>query len=273
MNTAIESWARRVDAHHAQTRKAESAMAPSFASSKSLASYFAADPNRKGDPILTRLLEEIGSEVTVLDVGGGAGRYALPIALNAKYVTVVEPSPDMKAELVTSAQKSSITNIHCVQQSWLDAAVEPAGVVLCASVVDGVSDIQSFITKLAAHANKKVVLLQSVESPLAAMSGLWREIHGESREEPPGMRELVQVLWEMDILPNVEMLEPQPIPAIQDRDRATHFLGQMLFVAPGTKGEAALMAAWDHWLVETRNGYSIRGAGPRLMALISWNVD
>ena len=60
------------------------------------------DPFRTDDPVLNALYAALPSNATVLDVGGGAGRYALPLATRARHVTVVEPSAD-SVEMLKSA--------------------------------------------------------------------------------------------------------------------------------------------------------------------------
>jgi hypothetical protein len=75
-----------------------------------LAANFRADPTRTDDPVVNFLLGFAGPERTVLDVGGGAGRYALPLALRSKSVTVVEPSPSMTSALSDAEGPGSTTS-------------------------------------------------------------------------------------------------------------------------------------------------------------------
>ena len=43
--------------------------------------FFKADPRRTDDVEVDRLAKEVNPATTLLDVGGGAGRFALPLAL------------------------------------------------------------------------------------------------------------------------------------------------------------------------------------------------
>ena len=52
------------------------------------------DPFRTDDPVVNALFAMLSEDTEVLDVGGGSGRLAMPLATRAKQVTVVEPSED-----------------------------------------------------------------------------------------------------------------------------------------------------------------------------------
>jgi 16S rRNA A1518/A1519 N6-dimethyltransferase RsmA/KsgA/DIM1 with predicted DNA glycosylase/AP lyase activity len=87
--------------------------------------FFKADPRRDGDPEVERLAQEINGASTVLDVGGGAGRFALPLALRCRQATVVEPSQSMVDGLRALASASKIKNVTVIQQRWEDAVAFP----------------------------------------------------------------------------------------------------------------------------------------------------
>lgn len=69
-----------------------------------IAERFRDDPRRVGDPVVEHISEWLTPQSTVLDVGGGVGRYALPLALRCREVTVVEPSEAMQNALRESAK-------------------------------------------------------------------------------------------------------------------------------------------------------------------------
>ena len=96
MSSAIERWKEKVEAHHIQSINAQRiANWTSDDSWSSLVPQFLADPFRVLDPVLDRLDLEVSPRHSVLDVGGGAGKYALPLAIRSSSVTVVEPSRGM----------------------------------------------------------------------------------------------------------------------------------------------------------------------------------
>ena len=268
---AIEMWKERVEAHHAQS---EAVMAAAAWSDDDFwqpyARFFRLDPRRQDDPVLDVLLSMIEPESSALDVGGGAGRMALPMALKCMHVNVVEPSDSMIEQLRESAMESGIENVSVTQASWEDAKVEAADVVLCAHVVYGVADIEPFVRKLEAHANSLVVLLAFIESPMNRISRFWKPVHGEERIDMPALPELVNALWEMGIYPNVQMLAPVMPDRFEDREVALTQLRNRLYVPSGSAEEARLRAAMDELLEDVDGGVMVKGIAPVRQGYLSW---
>ena len=271
---AIEAWRRRVEAHHAQS---EAVMAAAVWSDDDFwqpyARFFRLDPRRQDDPVLDVLLAMVEPDNTALDVGGGAGRMALPMALRCRHVNVVEPSDSMIAQLRDSAAGASIENVSVTQTTWEVAEVEAADVVLCAHVVYGVADIEPFIRKLEAHANSLVVLIAFVESPMNRISRFWQPVHGEERIDMPALPELVNVLWEMGIYPDVRMLAPVPPDRFEDRDVALTQLRNRLYVRAGSAEDARLKVAMGELLEDMEGGVSVRGVAPVRQGFIYWKPE
>ena len=238
--------------------------------SKSLASRFRDDPRRVGDPVLDRLDLEVGSKTSVLDVGDGEGRYALPLALRSHWVTVVEPSAALGDLLSTEAKEANIKNISIVKGLWEEVAVDPAQVVLCAKVVYGVAELATFVLKLESHATDRVLILADMESPQAIFSPLWEAVHEEERINSPAIPELLSVLWESGIYPDSEMFEPTFGETAPNREGALQMLRRMFNVLAHTEKDQRLQAIMDELVVQTPDGLAIKGAGLRRQGLISW---
>ena len=270
--SAVESWNERVESHHAQSaRIQESSDWSSDDFWQPLASMFKADPARTDDPLLNRMLRLVGPESTVLDVGGGAGRFALPLALRTRHVTVVEPSDSMIDGLNESAREAGIENIDVVQANWDDAEVGSTDVVLCAHVVYGVADIEPFLRKLHDHAKERVAILAFTESPLSAFSPLWNLIHGEERIDLPALPELLDTLWEMCIYPDMEMLEEPRDRTAESREKVLGMLRHFLFVIPETEQDRQLQASLSEVVDETTDGLLWRESRARRQALLTWS--
>ena len=113
------------------------------------------DPHRTDDPALNSLFAALGSGREVLDVGGGAGRFALPLATRAGRVTVVDPSADSVDLLKARAAEAGITNVTAINEPWEDAKAPAADMVLCSLVLHHVAEPAPFVAKLQKHARDR----------------------------------------------------------------------------------------------------------------------
>src|SRR5215813_14568974 len=147
--SALEAWKQRVAAHRAQSHKMRSALGVTGQDRwEPFSSFFKADPRRTDDMEVNRLAQEVTPSATLLDVGAGAGRFALPLALRCKQVTAVEPSPSMRETLLHLAAEAGINNVTMIARRWEDAEVEPVDVVLSAHVIYLIEDMSPFVAKL-----------------------------------------------------------------------------------------------------------------------------
>ena len=270
--SAIEVWKQSVAANQAQSQKIRAAQGIAEVDRWEVVSpLFKANPRRTDDIEVNRLVREVTPAMTVLDVGGGAGRFALPLALRCRHVAVVEPSPSMGESLRQLAAEEQIDNVSLVAKRWEEAEVEPADVILAAHVIYMIEDIRAFIAKMVAHARQKVLMLMFMRPPLARYAPFWRWVHGEDKHELPGAGEFLQVLWEMDIYPDLEMFEPRPSRAFRDWQTALETLRRRIHVRPDTAEDARLLRVMRELLIETPGGYTMKEAAPEYLALISWH--
>ncbi len=116
--TAAEAaWGARVRAHHEQSaRVRETPEGGDFYAPVSR--LFVADPHRTDDEVLDHLLPLARPNDTWLDIGAGAGRYALPLALRVREVVALDPSPGMLAALREQAAEHRIANVRAVEGRW-----------------------------------------------------------------------------------------------------------------------------------------------------------
>jgi SAM-dependent methyltransferase len=270
MTSAVQSWKDRVEGHHDQTRRARGDQPEHADMWSSLADNFRADPRRSDDPVVNSLLPFTAKDKTVLDVGGGAGRYALPLALHSKRITVVEPSPSMTNALTDAARSAGIDNVSAVPALWEDAEVEAADIVLCANVVYGVGDIEPFVQKLNDTARELVAIVAYMDAPSSMMSPLWEAVHGEERIDLPATPELLPALWEMGIFPHLQVLKPEGQRTAPNLDVAIQFARVFLYVEPNTEADERLRKAADELAVETPNGITLRRAQTRPQAIVWW---
>ena len=236
--TAAETYAACIDAVRAQRARLHNAQPPDDPWSGPIALRFRADPHRPLDANLAVLASHIRPEDVLLDVGGGAGRVALPLALRCREVTVVDASPGMGAEFAAVAAAASIANAHFVHANWLEADSLQGDVTLTANVTYFVREIVPFVRHLASAARRRVMItVWSVANP-NQNAVLFRLVYGEEQAPVPGYRELLPVLWELDILPEVHVLPG--VPAVPG--------GNMGARLPQTPEDAVQLALQGQWL-------------------------
>src|SRR5262247_1395442 len=120
---ALEAWRRRVRANREQAERVREGTPPrDFYAA--VASDFRANPHRTDEPALELLRALVRPGETWLDIGAGGGRYALPLALQAKTVIAVEPSEGMRNVLAQGMAEFDIHNIESVNARWPQDASE-----------------------------------------------------------------------------------------------------------------------------------------------------
>jgi SAM-dependent methyltransferase len=272
MTPASERWREQVRAHHAQTERARESADEVDYWGGGIAAQFRDDPSREGDPVLNRLLRWLDAETTVLDVGGGAGRFALPLAKRCREVTVVEPSAAMVEQLKAGVAEAGVENLTIVQENWEMAVVESADVVLCAHVVYGIDDIEPFLERLSESAKERVVIVSHTASPISVAGPFWKAVHGEERINLPALPELVPVLWEMSVFPDIEMVEVSRGRELPDRETALMWLRRMTWVTAGTEKDAALQKTIESVYDEEEDAYVLRNQRS-IQGIVTWVTE
>jgi S-adenosylmethionine-dependent methyltransferase len=104
--------------------------------------------------VLNRELGRSGRALTVLDVGGGTGGFAVPLAEAGHEVTVVDASPDALAALTRRAADAHVAErVRAVQGDGdaLAGLIPPssADLILCHSVLEVVDDPAGVVASIA----------------------------------------------------------------------------------------------------------------------------
>lgn len=120
-------------------------------------------------------------DLTVLDVGGGTGGFAVPLARAGHRVTVVDASPDALAALTRRAADAGVAERITAVQGDGDALVglvEPGSVdlILCHAVLEVVDDPAGVVSAIAATLRPGGAVSVLVASRAAAV--LTRAING-----------------------------------------------------------------------------------------------
>ncbi len=178
--------------------------------------------------------QRAGATDTLLDVGAGTGRFAVPLARQVRRVVAVDPSPAMLAELARAAEAAGIRNVTTVQARWEDAQVAPAEVVICAHVVYAIRLIGPFIEKLDAHVGRDGLLYMRVGQVDDWVAEAWEHVHGSPRLPHPDFRLLERVLQALRIPATLELVSFTNRVSYSDADEARDDLAERLGVQPGT---------------------------------------
>ena len=132
--------------------------------------------------VLRRELQrDAGRELTVLDVGGGTGGFAVPVAESGHHVTVVDASPDALAALSRRAADAGVADrVRAVQGDGdaLAGLVGPESVdlILCHAVLEVVDDPADVVSAIAAALRPGGAVSLLVASRAAAVLG--RAVNG-----------------------------------------------------------------------------------------------
>ena len=268
---AVDRWHSQVRRHHSQSIAAQQNFDPNQDFWEGMAQNFKDDPFRKGDPVIDRLEQEFAECRTLVDIGGGAGRLALPLSLSREAVTVVDSSKSMLLELQDSCEEAKIENVSSVFGLWEDAVIDIHEGALCSHVTYGIENIGKFLENVNQYASKRVVIIAFMKSPQAHLESLWREVHEEERVHLPGVPELMDVLWQLGIAPELNIIEhlgPHIYGSVKD---AISDLRRRLYVNQGTRKDEILTRVLKNDLKPTEQGMELANSDGRISCLISWN--
>jgi SAM-dependent methyltransferase len=212
----------------------------------------------------------------LLDVGGGAGRNALPLAARCAEVINVDPSPGMRAQFEATAAAAGITNARFVQSDWVGAVGVTGDVALAAHVTYFVRDIEPFVRKLHEAASRLVAISVLSEPMPNRYADCFRLFHGEPKAELPGLRELLPVLWELGVLPEVRVY-PSPLVAVRAAPTRAAAIDQALdggWLRPDqTESARSLMEChFDELFVTDGDGVHVRRVHRQREVLITWET-
>jgi 2-polyprenyl-3-methyl-5-hydroxy-6-metoxy-1,4-benzoquinol methylase len=229
-------------------------------------------PASTDDLVLQVVLNCLTPKSTVLDVGAGAGRYAIAIAPHVASLTAVEPDAAMLPRLVEAVQRAGCGNVRVVAETWQDADVEPADLVLCAHVLYPIADVVPFIRRLNDHVSSTcIIALRDTVAEPEPLGRLWEQYHGEPRRLQPGYVEAFNLLIEMGIHANVRVQQGlSQTWAYPDLDAAVEAIREHLILAQTPKIDASLRAALKSTLAADEAGLLRLPAQPSYTATLWW---
>jgi len=278
--TAAEQYAASVDAVNAQRDRLYGEQLPDDAWGGETAQRFRYDPHRTLDANLEAIVSYVRREDVLIDVGGGAGRVSLPLALRCREVVNVDASAGMLAAFEALAAEAGIQNARAVKADWLAAEGIQGDVTLVSSVTYFVRDIVPFVQKLEAASRRRVIILVWSEPPPNLRSRPFRLVYGEELSPSPGHRALLPVLWEMGILPDVRVLPMGPTivglppdvryPRTSEEAMAYALGGRWLSPRDRARARGVIEAHWQELFAQTSEGFRPLWLMDTRELLITW---
>lgn len=210
-------------------------------------------------PSGNRAAEALTEPGTVLDVGAGGGAAGLAIADRCTVLTAVDPSAKALEGLRRRADLAGV-RVDTRLGNWPELAngIDSHDVVVCHHVVYNVPRIGPFISALASHARRRVVIELTDRHPLSWLNPLWREFHELDRPDRPTWKDLIAVIEELGIAPTAQLWQPidtEPELSFVERvamtrrrlclggDREPEVAAAMARIEPATSGRVTIW--WD----------------------------
>lgn len=241
---------------------------------------FRADPRRTDEPVLDALLRLVKPGETWIDIGAGAGRYALPIALalapSGGRVIALDASPGMLDALLELRSVHGVTDIEVIETRWPPPADLPmerfeADVALIAHVGYDIESIGPFVRAMESVARRLCVAVLMERQPASIADACWPPVHGEARVGLPALPEFVELLQARGHEPVVEMLQREPR-RFASRDELEGFLRRQLWIEPGGAADARFQQALGELLVVEPDGeVGLRGQQPLPIGVVTWD--
>jgi SAM-dependent methyltransferase len=273
LDAVLARWAERVRANREQVdRFREVPDGADFYGP--VTAMFRSDPDRTDDPQLAVLLAIARSDETWLDIGAGAGRFALPLARRVRRVIAVDPSDGMLEALRESMAAFGIANIEVRHGRWPAVWEEgpeaplDADVTLMAHVGYDIEAIGPFLDAMEAAASRLCVAVMMDRQPSSSIDVLWPPVHGEERVTLPGWRELVEVLRLRGRSPQVDEVT-RPRRPYESTEQIEAFARRQLWLAPGGAKDERMRALAARLAVRGADGWYLESADPRV-AVVTW---
>ena len=267
---ALQAWAARVRANREQVEQFREASPADFYAP--IAGLFRADPYRRDEPTLEALRLMVEPTDTVLDIGAGGGRYALPLALVAKKVVAVEPSEGMRRVLADGLAEYGINNVRVLGTRWPNTAANVSGdVSLMSHIGYDIEDIGPFLDAMESATRRVCVAVLLSQPPPTEADRLWPAVHGVERASLPSLPEFLGLLLARGRLFEVELVE-RSAQSYDQPHQALTWLRQQLWTAPDGEKDRTLLRVMRERLQERDGRYALSW-DPVRVGLVRWQGE
>ena len=268
------TWAERVRANRDQVDLVREVPDRDFYAPVS--SLFVADPRRTGEEALDALLRLARPDERWLDIGAGAGRYALPLALRVAEVIAVEPSASMRNALRAGKSEHGLDNLTLVGAAWPDALAElgeppVADVAFIAHVGYDIEAIGPFLDAMDRAAGRMCVAMLTDQSPASVADPFWPLVHGMERVPLPALPELLELLRARGRHPEVERVERAPRTFDSFEGLATFVRRQLWIDDTGAKEDRFRAALASSARERDDDGWTLASPPVGAIGLVTWS--
>ena len=226
------------------------------------------------DAFLARVMAQLQPDMTVLDVGAGGGRYAIPLCSRARQVVAVEPAAPMVQVMREEAELAGADNLRVVASDWGTAAVDAADIVICSHVIYPIADVEPFLRKLDEKTRGVCLLYLNAGQPPWEMQDLWLQFHDQPARPQPTYIDADNLLHQMGIYANVEVIAYQRPRAVGAGtfEEAAERLRETLVLDRHPETTARLHRVLRDVLAEENGVWSLPPR-PARAAIISWTAE
>lgn len=157
------------------------------------------------------------SDMTLLDVGAGTGRYAVELADHVHHVTALDASQAMLGRLEQKRVAAGIKNISPVQASLETTDLPPHDTVLAAWSLYRSTDLLANLRKLLALSGQQLIILEDdgQKSPHTRL----RRLKKPTAPAPlPKYLYVLGALWQLGVRADLQVIEEQNEMIFQDED-------------------------------------------------------
>jgi len=266
---ALRAWAERVRANREQVDRFREASPADFYAP--VAGMFRADPRRRDDPSLEALRALVRPSDTVLDIGAGGGRLALPLALETRQVTAIDPSEGMLNVLRAGMAEHNISNIEVINGRWpeLSSGIQ-ADVALISHIGYDVEEIGPFLDAMETAARRLCVAVLLEQPPPTEADRLWPAVHGEARAALPSLPEFLALLLARGKLFEVQLVD-RSAQTYTEPSQLLTWLRQQLWTAPDGPKDLRLQQVLRERLTERDGRYALSW-NPVRVGVVTWQA-
>jgi hypothetical protein len=171
-----------------------------------------------------------------------------------------------------AAQEAGISNVRTVQSTWPAAGLE-GDLLVSFNVAFFVRDIEPFLQGLVNAARRQVILgVRGVPTP-NRYADFFQLVYREPLAPLPTYRELLPVLWDQGILPEVHVVTEVGPVAKTPQDAVDEAVrGVWLHPDQRERARSLLTDHFDELFAATEHGYEPRLGQDARNVLITWNT-